>query len=120
MINHPRSSSSSVQDRLKELQGNIKFLERQYRHNLKDGFDNKIKAYRLEAVVERKVLRDALKASQKQKSLSDVQAKLRNSSEKSALFDSRVLVMKNERERSKAHFMEKKKKDLSLLHTSIH
>ena len=34
-------------------------LEKRYRANLKEGFDNKIKAYRLQAVVERKLLKEA-------------------------------------------------------------
>lgn len=55
----------SVADRLKKLQGNLRILERQYRANLKDGFDNKIKAYRLEAVVERKLLKEAITSVKK-------------------------------------------------------
>ena len=43
--------NADVSDRLRRLQGNMKLLERQYRANLKEGFDNKIKAYRMEAVV---------------------------------------------------------------------
>jgi hypothetical protein len=40
-----------MEDRIQKLQGSLKMLEKQYRANLKEGFDNKIKAYRLEAVV---------------------------------------------------------------------
>ena len=46
-----------VSERLRKLQGNLKMLEKQYRINLKEGFDSKIKAYRMEAVVERKLLK---------------------------------------------------------------
>jgi hypothetical protein len=42
-------------------------LEKQYRSNLKEGFDNKIKAYRLEAVVERKMFKEALTAVKEEK-----------------------------------------------------
>ena len=35
-------------------------MEKRYRQNLKDGFDKKIKAYRLQAVMERKILQEKL------------------------------------------------------------
>lgn len=40
-------------------------LEKRYRANLKEGFDNKIKAYRLQAVVERKLLKEAIEETQR-------------------------------------------------------
>ena len=42
------------------MRGNLKLLEKRYKENLKEGFDEKIKAYRLQAVVERKILRQAV------------------------------------------------------------
>ena len=40
-------------------------LEKRYRTNLKEGFDNKIKAYRLQVVVERKLLKEAIEETQR-------------------------------------------------------
>lgn len=78
-------------------------LEKQYRANLKDGFDNKIKAYRLEAVVERKLMKEALSAVKMEKEREYVQSKVRNNSEHS-LQQSRVEVMKADREHRKKVF----------------
>lgn len=50
----------SMDARVNKLEGNLKLLEKKYRDNLKVGFDHKIKAYRLQAVVERKLLRQAI------------------------------------------------------------
>ena len=48
---HNQEDSAALAQRLRKLQSNLRILEKQYRVNLKEGFDNKIKAYRLEAVV---------------------------------------------------------------------
>lgn len=40
-------------------------MEKKYKDNLKEGFDHKINAYRLEAVVERKMLKQAISDAQK-------------------------------------------------------
>jgi hypothetical protein len=58
-------SRGDLSDRISKLQGNLKILEQKYRENLKEGFDNKIKAYRFQAVVERKILRQAVEETQK-------------------------------------------------------
>jgi len=50
-ISNTQEDSSALAERLRKLQSNLRVLEKQYRVNLKEGFDNKIKAYRLEAVV---------------------------------------------------------------------
>jgi hypothetical protein len=34
-----------------KLEGNLKILAQKYKSNLREGFENKIKAYRLQAVV---------------------------------------------------------------------
>ena len=54
-----------MEDKVCRLQGNLKLLEKRYKDNLKDGFDHKIKAYRLQAVVERKILRQAVEETEK-------------------------------------------------------
>ena len=86
-----------VSERLRKLQGNLKMLEKQYRVNLKEGFDSKIKAYRMEAVVERKLLKQALVSVKKTKEKQYVQS-IRRSSEMNTLSNSRIEVMKADRE----------------------
>lgn len=34
-----------------ELEGSIRLMEKKYKQNLKEGFENKIKSYRLQAVM---------------------------------------------------------------------
>ena len=50
-MSYNQEDSTALAERLRKLQSNLRILEKQYRVNLKEGFDNKIKAYRLEAVV---------------------------------------------------------------------
>lgn len=50
-MSYNQEDSTALAERLRKLQSNLRVLEKQYRVNLKEGFDNKIKAYRLEAVV---------------------------------------------------------------------
>ena len=50
-MSYNQEESTALAERLRKLQSNLRILEKQYRVNLKEGFDNKIKAYRLEAVV---------------------------------------------------------------------
>lgn len=51
-------------------------LERRYRSNLKEGFDNKIKAYRLQAVVERRLLKEAIEETQRANEREQIREKL--------------------------------------------
>jgi FKBP-type peptidyl-prolyl cis-trans isomerase (trigger factor) len=64
-LSNSRAHQAELNDRLAKLQGNLKLLEKKYRENLKEGFENKIKAYRLEAVFERKLLKNAIREIQK-------------------------------------------------------
>ncbi len=97
-INQPNqiydiNALESVADRLKKLQGNLRILERQYRANLKDGFDNKIKAYRLEAVVERKLLKEAITSVKKSQENENAREKVKFT-HSNTLHNSRIELMK--------------------------
>ena len=78
-VKEDKDREIDLSERLNKLQGNLRFLEREYRANLKDGFDQKIKAYRLEAVVERKLLKEALDSVKKSKEHEYILSKRRNS-----------------------------------------
>lgn len=49
--------NSALKKRINELEGNTKILEKKYKHNLKNGFENKIKSFRLHAVLDRKIFK---------------------------------------------------------------
>jgi hypothetical protein len=62
---HPASpKGEDLSARVAKLEGSLKLLEREYRENLKEGFEHKIKAYRLQAVAERKLLQQAMRHAQ--------------------------------------------------------
>ena len=88
-ISYNQEDSSGLAERLRKLQSNLRVLEKQYRVNLKEGFDNKIKAYRLEAVVERKMLKEAIFSVSKRKQHDTIQSKKR-SSQSNTLQNSRI------------------------------
>ena len=64
-----------LSSRVNQLAGNLRLLERRYRANLKEGFDNKIKTYRLQAVTERKILKKAVEESHKIQEAEEIQEK---------------------------------------------
>ena len=47
------------------MEGSLKLMEKQYKSNLKEGFENKIKSFRLQAVMERKVLKETIESAKK-------------------------------------------------------
>lgn len=48
-------------------------LEKRYRENLKEGFEHKIKAYRLQAVVDRKMIQQAVQMTAKDQEMERLQ-----------------------------------------------
>jgi hypothetical protein len=38
------------------LEGHLRILKKKYKQNIKDGFENKIKSFRLQAVIQRKII----------------------------------------------------------------
>lgn len=73
-------------------------LERRYRSNLKEGFDNKIKAYRLQAVVERRMLKEAIEETQRANEREQIREKLETNERERRLEQSRVMMAQFQRE----------------------
>ena len=60
--------------------GNLKLIEKNYKTNLKEGFENKIKAFRMQAVVERKILKSTIYHAKKNLDDNELREKIKKAS----------------------------------------
>lgn len=56
---------SYYNSRLHELEGNIRILEKKYKQNIKEGFENKIKSFRIQAIMQRKLIQSTIEETKK-------------------------------------------------------
>lgn len=49
-----------MKSKIHQLEGSLKMMEKKYKDNLKQGFENKIKSFRLQAVMERKMIKESI------------------------------------------------------------
>lgn len=56
-VDEEHEKNQALRQRVRELEGNMKMLEKKYRVNLKEGFENKIKSFRIQNAIERKAFK---------------------------------------------------------------
>jgi hypothetical protein len=95
-------------------------LERKYRNNLKEGFEHKIKAYRLQAVVERKLLKQAIDDTKLQQQTVVMRHRIDHNETHQSLEQSRLEVLRVQREDQHRFRRQANLRDKTTLHLSLH
>lgn len=95
-------------------------LERKYRNNLKEGFEHKIKAYRLQAVVERKLLRQAIDDTKLQQETVVMRQRIEHNETHKSLEQSRLEIVRMQQEDRHRFRREAYIRDKRTLHLSLH